>query len=279
MKCPSCGRTFAPDNEEIFMKENKIPYNSDSPRQKNITVHYTNPDGVNNENPYDEIFSPVQRNISQENYSASNESSPHNPNLNPYSDMDNHFEKAPSQPTASYNPYSREVHTTEFIPKDIVEFAKHMDARSRSKELRFLFYGMPAIGLLSIFTDCLVDTSAATVVYMIIHAVILTIFGILMKKTYSKIAAVIFSVYTFIYALIMIASYNLIYNITINYTYVIFAYLPICCQVSLNIMLIIALTDYYNAWEIYRQTGTVPPKSTAFADKMSHLDEWIRNRS
>ena len=218
VSCPNCGRycgkSLAPDTEEVFMTENINPINGGyTQQQKNAAVIYTTPDGNRTENPYNEIFSPVQKNISPENYSESQRVVPHNPISNPYADMESHFDKKPIlQPIVSDNPYSRTPHTTEFIPNDVVEFAKHMDARSRSRELRFFFYGMPVIGIISIFTACLVDKTAAIALYMIFHTIILTVFAVIMKKTYGKSAAAAFSVYTFICVVIMISNYSNIYN-------------------------------------------------------------------
>ncbi|MBQ3693117.1 MAG: hypothetical protein II931_07375 [Clostridia bacterium] len=223
-----------------------------------------------NKNPYDDIFPSIGQNTSHEN-------TPHDPDLNPYDNMEDDF--AAAQPNTLHNPYSRERHTTEFVPKDIVEFARHIDARSRAREIRCLAYSLPCFGLWSIFSNLLVDDTASTVSYMIIHTVILTVFCVIIKKTYSKNVNYVFAVYTAICTIIMMLSYTYFYNTSTAYSYIVFAYTPFVCQIALNIDLFIALKDYYAAWEIYQQTGAVPPKSTTFKEKMLHLDEWVQDRT
>ena len=203
----------------------------------------------------------------------------YNPNKNLYDDMEEYINrpKIPQNPPVSAN--GRELHTTEYVPKNIIEFAKHMDARSRAAGIRYLAYGMAIIGLISIYTDFVVDLSAKTLVYMFIHAAVLIVFAVLMKRTYSKNVALVFSVYTAVCTIIMIASYSYISDISLTYSAVVFAYVPICIQVSLNIVLWASLTEYYNAWEVYEQTGTVPQKKQSFKEKMQHLDRWINDRT
>ena len=90
--CPNCGRycgrTFAATKEETFTAENRNPHNGGyTQQQQNVTMQYTNLNSDPNENPYNNMFAPININIPSESNLQSSTPETHNPDSNPYDDI------------------------------------------------------------------------------------------------------------------------------------------------------------------------------------------------
>ncbi len=289
--CPNCGRycgrTFANKNEDMFLTENKNPQNGGyTQQQQNLTVQYTNPDDISLQNPNDNMFFSTKKNTYNQqqdekinNSNIFNEQTISDPNENPYDDIfgsiqnNECFSGVASMGSGNYADYQiygndetfispamdnneNKPHTTEFMPKNVVEFSNYVKARPITQKIGKILLKLMGISLILLIVTILeVKLMGASVIALsgaLVNVAVCGTFFAVTKKTYQKIIGAAAAIYTFIFSLAIAYTVNDIIEVA-YYTFAIVSIFGLAIrQDVLFSKLIKMLFKYHDLWEDYQ---------------------------
>ena len=146
------------------------------------------------------------------------------------------------------------------MPKNISEFAKHMDARSRTKTISDLCVAVVGTALAAVVIYLFIDFNLTLTKYILCYAVLMIVLAAAINRERSKYLVAAYEVFVFM-VLGIIFSDN-IRQICGNQSKVIFAYLPIVVHCVLGFFLYRCVWDFHEAWNSYQSSGIVPTGTT-----------------
>lgn len=252
--CPGCGRycgrTFDSKTEDVFLSESKNPPNRGytQQQQKNVDCQYTR-SADSSVNPYDDLFIPLQPETALEEEADLSLLPEHDVNSNPYECVDNE--------TNSENDGKR-PHESEFVATNIVEFGRHMFGRESARKIAVYVVGLLTAVILSLPFDFAVEKSYLTVIFAVVHTIVLTVLSLLTKKKYSKTAANLISIYIILYSALMIVLYKKISYAASDIIIFIIVYTFVAAEDILSLKLFVAVSKLHESWESYKQSGKIP---------------------
>ena len=250
--CPKCGRycgrTFASKNEEVFSSRYRTPYNGGytqqaQPKAENDKLTQN---GTTDASQNDDMFFSTERKQYWGKDIKKNGTAEHIAESNPY---DSSVYKEQEKPSPA-----KEVHTTEFVAENIVQFRKHRFARDLANLTDLHILGLFAATLIGIVFDLIIDTSRKTAPIVLVYTFFLIIFSLIAKKTYRKFATISIAVLTIIYTVVMMISVIKVHSVKYA-AEIIFVYLPIAAQDIMCARLTVLMSRYHDHWEAYKLRG------------------------
>lgn len=203
-------------------------------------------------------------------------------NINPYDVIDEYFENARRQQLRELQQDPdvdmSKRHTGAFEPKNIREFAKHMDARERAKNISNLCLGIDAIAAAAVTIYIFIDINLTLTKHILIYAAVMIAFALLINREKSKRAVIAYEVFAGLCLFLGLIFAGSIHRVGTDPGKMIFAYLPLAAQGIVGVFLYRCVWEFHEAWTAYRSSGNVPPIRSEFKDKAHQIDEWLKYR-
>ena len=206
----------------------------------------------------------------------------HDRSNNPYDDMDEYLEEKQTQRLQDLCQSSGVVmskrHTDVFKPENIREFSKHMDVRTRAKNISLLCLGVAAIAVAAVMIYLFIALNLTLTKYILVYAAVMIFLGVFINREKSKRLVIAYAVFAFLCILLGIVFGNNVKQICDNPRKMIFAYLPLVIQCIMGVLLYRTVWEFHEAWNTYQSSGIVPAEQRTLREKLDQINEWLKYR-